>query len=92
MDVAIIGALVTSLLGIVGWMIAGWIKYVSAKLRHHDILHEESKQAHGLQEVKNATIVAHQENLTKTVDEIHDDVKKLVGYANGNSGRGTGQS
>ena len=92
MEVAIIAALVTALLGALGWMVAQWVLTVRNRLNNHDRLHAEHKERDGLHEVKIATIVAHQENLTRTVDEVHDDVKTLLRYANGNSGRGTGET
>ena len=87
----IVAALVTLLISAVTWMAAQWWLNLSKRLSRYDRLHEEHKERHGLHEVKHATIVATQENLTKTVDEIRGDVKKLVGYANGNSRRGTGK-
>ena len=90
MEVAIIAALVTALLGALGYLIREWAKGVRDDINRHDILHEDHKNNHGLHEVKIATIVAQHENLTKTVEEVHDDVKELLRRGNGN--RGTGEA
>ncbi len=92
MEAAIIGALVTALLGAIGWMVSSWVRGVSAKLKDHDRQHAESNNRHGLHEVKHATIVAHQEHLIEKSDRIEGKVDKLIGYANGGSKRGTGES
>ncbi len=93
MEAAIIGALVTALLATVGWMVGMWVKGLRERLNRHELLHEEHRQRHGLHEVKHATIVAHQESLISRVDEAHEKLDRLIGYANGgNSKRGSGEA
>ncbi len=85
----IAAALIAFLISACGFWIVQWIRGVTNRLNRHDILHDEHKDNHGLHEVKIATIVAELDNLTELSKETHDDVKKLVGYANGNSSRRT---
>ena len=88
MEVAIIAALVTALLGAIGWMIVQFWQGWRDRLTRAEIKLQQHDEKHGLHEVKHATIVAHQENLIKSVDDAHEKLDRLIGYANGNSSRG----